>query len=107
MGGGSNYQMICLDGQAMQKQKKRSATRMIFNIIFTGDKMKFESYEICSTGIKSICKSPSAWGRREGTNSNFPLVHFAKPRWMKADSFKELVKNIHITIKKDQEFEEK
>jgi len=26
---------------------------------------------------------------------------------MKADSFKELVKNIHITIKKDQEFEEK
>jgi hypothetical protein len=30
---------------------------MIFNIIFTGDKMKFESYEICSTGIKSICKT--------------------------------------------------
>lgn len=66
--------------------------------------MKFESYTIEPNGIKNICKSPSAWGCCEGTNSYIPIAYFKKPKWMSGGDFKEVVKQITINIPKDKDF---
>ena len=66
--------------------------------------MKFDSYTIETKGIKNICKSPSAWGKRKGTNGYFPLVYFLKPKWMSNADFKQIIACIRMDFPANKNF---
>jgi len=68
--------------------------------------LKFDSYTIETQGHKNICKSPSAWGKRKGTNQYIPLVYFRKPKWMSEEDFREIIGCIRMDFPAGKEFEE-
>jgi len=68
--------------------------------------LQFDKYTIETKGIRTVCKSPSAWGCKKGTNGYRPLVYFLKPKWMADSDFKEIIACMRIDFPKDKIFTE-
>lgn len=57
-----------------------------------------DGYSIAADGLQGRVKSPIVYGHDHHKNCLFPLVYLGKPKWMKDEDFKKVVKSIQINM---------